>query len=198
MTTTYYVYNIVPIGLIFLLIYIFIDLFMDYFRKEKKSNLKRFILYCFIFYLISLIQINLGGITLPQQNSNDINSQFIASNEWYGIYEGLFSKISIGSNSLGIIYNLLIFIPFGIFLSVLIGIGNLKKQIFIVILSCIGIGFLHLLLEWFGLVLKTTNGIDVLYMAFNIIGGVLGIFIVKLVFETLKSKYFFNKSKLDF
>lgn len=81
MHTNYVLYNIVPLGFLILLVYIFIDVFLDYFRKVKKSNLRRVILYTFIFYLISLIQIKLGGFTLFPQNPADNSRSFITTND---------------------------------------------------------------------------------------------------------------------
>ena len=54
MHSTYILYNIVPLGFLILLVYIFIDIFLDYFRKVGKINKKRVILYSFIFYINTL------------------------------------------------------------------------------------------------------------------------------------------------
>lgn len=195
MTSTYILYNIVPIGFVLLLGYIFFDIFLDYFRKTKKNNLKRVVFYAFLFYILSLIQIKWGGISLPIQNLNDIEAKYIPSNEWYGIYDSLYSQISSGNGFLEIFLNFILFIPFGILLSVLINSDNTNKKISLVILSCIGIGISHLFLEWIGLVMKSTNSMDVLFLVCNIFGGILGIFIVNLTLKIINIKNDLNKPK---
>gem|GEM_PF-6851648 len=45
--STYILHNIVPWGFSLLLLYIFIDIFLDFFRKPRMSHTKRIILYSF-------------------------------------------------------------------------------------------------------------------------------------------------------
>lgn len=144
-------YNIVPWGFTLLLLYIFIDILLDFFRKPKTSNMKRIIFYSFLFYLLSLIQIKFGGITLPIQTQTDDLSVTIP-NGWFDEYYDMYLKGTMNVPS-AIFYNLLLFIPFGIYLSILFRLNSLKKVVPIVILSCIAIEILRFVFESFGLVL---------------------------------------------
>ncbi len=187
MYSTYILYNIVPLGFLILLVYIFIDIFLDYFRKANRSYLRKVLLYSFLFYLISLIQIKFGGITLPPQNPADINSSFISTNDWFGIYDTMYANVSIMGGSLAIFYNVILLIPLGIYLLVLFNLNSSKKVISIVILSCMGIEISHLLFEWLGLVVKSFNSMDIIYLLFNILGGILGLLFVKLTIKITNS-----------
>lgn len=179
--STYVLYNIVPLAFLILLVYIFIDILLDYFRKVKKSNKKRVILYSFIFYLISLIQIKFGGFTLFQ-NPKDDSRSFISTNDWFGIFDTMNFEISIWSYSV-IFYNVILFVPLGIYLLFLFNLKGNKKAISIVVLSCLGIDFARLLLGWLGLVMGSFGDEDIIYLLFNILGGTLGIFLVKYVVD---------------
>lgn len=183
--STYVLYNIVPLAFLFLLIYIFIDIFLDYFRKVKKSNKKRVILYSFIFYLISLIQIKFGGFTLPQ-DSADYHRTFISTNDWFGIFDTMTFKISMWSYS-AMVYNVILFIPLGIYLFLLFNLKSNKNAISMVILSCLVIDVARLLLGWIGITISSFGYIDIIYLLFNISGGVLSIFLVKYTINFIPS-----------
>jgi hypothetical protein len=192
MYSTYIIYNIVPWGFLFLLVYIFLDIFLDFFRKETRSNLRRVLLYSFLFYLMSLLQIKFGGITLPPQNPADLNSGFISTNDWFGIYDTMYVKVSMWWPS-SVFYNVLLLIPLGIYLSVLFNLNSLKRVTSIVISSCIGIGVSQLLLESLGLIIKSSNRTDIIYLLFNILGGILGFLLVKLTIKIINS----SKNKME-
>ncbi|MFL0507440.1 hypothetical protein ACH0B5_16990 [Ureibacillus sp. 179-F W5.1 NHS] len=180
MSSTYILYNIVPLGFLFLLMYIFIDILLDYFRKSKSSNVRRILIYSFLFYCISLIQIKFGGITIPPQNPNDIHSSFLSSNDWFGIYDTMHINISIWSS-------ILLFIPLGIYLTVLIHSNNLKKLGFMIVISCLGIDISRLLFEWFGLVMSHYNMMEIIYLLCNIAGGILGFILVNFARKAILS-----------
>ena len=192
MHSTYTLYNIVPLGFLILLVYIFIDIFLDYFRKVEKSNKKRVILYSFIFYLISLIQIKFGGFTLPQ-NSADNSRSFISTNDWFGIFDTMNFKISMWSYS-AMIYNVILFVPLGIYLFLLFNLKSNKKAISIVILNCLVIDVARLLLGWTGF---TINHFGIIYLLFNILGGVLGICLVKYAVNFIRSYKLNNQTKVS-
>lgn len=140
MSSTYILYNIVPFGFLALLVFIFLDICLDFFRKTKSSHVKRILLYSFLFYCISMIQVKFGGITLPPQHPNDIHSTFISTNAWFGIYDTLHSNRSIWSS-------ILLFIPLGIYLTVLFHLNKLGKTILIIIICCVGADISRLILE---------------------------------------------------
>lgn len=182
MSSTYILYNIVPFGFLALLVFIFLDICLDYFRKTKSSHVKRILLYSFLFYCISMIQVKFGGITLPPQNPNDIHSTFISTNDWYGIFDRMYSNRSIWSS-------ILLFIPLGMYLTVLFPLNSLKKTILIIIVCCLGIDISRLLLEWFGYVMRHFNMMEIIYLLCNIVGGILGFIFVNLVQKASHSKY---------
>lgn len=170
----YIVYNIVPIGFIILLIYIFIDIFLDYFRKSNRSNVQRVALYSFLFYLLSLIQLKFGGITLPPQNPADTGRSFIFTDNWFEVFDSLFHKMFIGG-PLAILYNVIIFIPLGLYLAFFYSGKHLKKAISIIVISCIAFEISRLLLGLFGLIMHSLSRITVTYMLFNLFGAIMGL-----------------------
>lgn len=188
MHTNYALYNIVPLGFLVLLLYIFIDVLLDYFRKESKRNQRRVILYSFIFYLICLIQIKVGGLTLIPQNPADNSRSFITANDWFGIFDAIHFNIYLWSYS-AIFYHFLLLLPLGIFLFVLFNLKNVKKAVFIVILCCLSIEFLRLLLGSFSLTTRNLGPVDAIYLLFNMLGGVFGLLIVKF---SLKNSSFYK------
>jgi len=184
--TNYVLYNIVPFGFLVLLVYIFIDVFLDYFRKEIKPNQRRVTLYSFLFYLLCLLQIKVGGITLLPLNPADKSRSFITANDWFGIFDGIHFSMYLWSYS-AIVYNFLLLLPLGIFLFVLFHFNNRNKAIFIVILCCLGIELLRLLLGSFSLVPRNIGSLDGIYLLCNMLGGIVGILIVK-IFTQIKVK----------
>ena len=194
MHSTYVLYNIVPLAFSILLIYIFIDVFLDYFREAGKSNKKRIILYGFIFYVISLIQIKFGGFTL-YQNPADSSRSLISTNDWFGIFDTLNWHISIWSYS-AFIYNVILFVPFGIFLLLLFNLKNDKTAISIVMLSCFVIDVARLLLGWAGFTSDNFSHMDILYLLLNVWGGVVGIYLVKYVASFIRSYKLNDQTKI--
>lgn len=177
--TNYVLYNIVPFGFLVLLVYIFIDVFLDYFRKEIKRNQRRVPLYSFFFYLLCLLQIKVGGITLLPLNPADNSSRFIRANDWFGIFDRIHFNMYLWTYS-AIVYNFLLLLPLGIFLFVLFHFKNRNKAIFIVILCCLGTELLRLLLGAFSLVPRNLSSVDAIYLLCNMLGGIIGILIVKI------------------
>jgi len=64
----------------------------------------------FGFYLLSLLQIKLGGLTLPPQDLPSLNDKFISTGDWFGIYDTLYFH-SFYVSPLGMIYNNVLYIP---------------------------------------------------------------------------------------
>ena len=188
MYSTYMLYNIVPLGFLMLLVFIFMDIFLDYFRTEKKSNKNWIILYSFIFYFICLIQIKFGGFTLPQ-NPADESKRFISTNDWFGIFETMNYYTSIWRIS-ALFYNVILFVPLGIFLVLLFQLASTKKVGALVIFICLGIEFTRLLFGWTGLVMRGFGQVDIIFGLLNILGGLLGLLIAKFVWNTNQSSIY--------
>jgi len=186
MSSTYIVYNIVPLGFLILLVYIFIDILLDYFRKPKRSTIKRVILYSFLFYVLSLIQIKFGGIILPPQNPTDNMSTFISTGDWFGIFDRMYFNISSWSIA-AVFYNVMLFVPVGIYLKVLFNIKSNKKAVSIVVLSCVGIEIFLLLFAELGLVLVGINMLTIIKLLINIVGGIVGLIITGVTLKMINS-----------
>ena len=194
MHSTYVLYNIVPIAFLILLVYIFIDVFLDYFRKVEKSAKKRVILYSSIFYVICLVQIKTGGFTLPQ-NPSDNGRSFIFTNDWFGIFDTMHFNISIFSYS-ALFYNFILFVPFGIFILLLFNLKSNKKAISIVVLSCLVIHVARLILGSSGFIMTYFGNTDIICLLFNVLGGVLGIFLVKYTINYIHSYKLNNQTEM--
>lgn len=194
MHSTYVLYNIVPLAFLILLVYIFIDVLLDYFRKVEKSAQKRVMLYSSIFYVISLVQIKLGGFTLHQNPADDFRN-FISPNDGFGIFHTMHFNISLWSYS-ALFYNVILFVPFGIFLILLFNLKSNKKAISIVILSCLVIDVARLLIGWSGFAMSNFGNKDMIFFLFNVLGGVLGIFLVKYAVNYIHSYKLKNQTKI--
>ena len=189
----YVLYNIVPIAFLLLLVYVFIDVFLDYFRKNEKNNIKRVLLYSFMFYIISFIQIKFGGFTVPQ-NPTDNSRSFVSTNDWFGLFYTMHFNISIWSYS-ALLYNFILLVPFGMLISLLLNLKNNKIAIPIVIVSCLGIDFARLLLRSFDLTASYFSYTSIIYLIFNILGGIFGIFLVKYAANIVRSYRFTSEVK---
>lgn len=179
MHSTYALYNIVPTAFLILLIAIFIDFFIDKYRVVQKFNKNRVILYSFILYFICLVQIKIGGITLAQ-NPTDESRSYISTNDWFGIFDTLNLNISVWNYS-AIIYNVILFVPLGIFLILLFNVKKYNLVISIVVLSCFVIDGVRLILGLNGFLMRINSNLSLIYLLFNILGGVLGVYIIKFI-----------------
>lgn len=176
MSSTYIVYNIVPIGFLILLIYIFIDILLDWFREPKRDILNRVILYSFLFYVLCLIQITFGGFIFSPRNPSDEMSSYVSSGDWFGIFDTMYFKIYVWSVSV-LFYNVLLLIPFGIYLKILFHIKSYNQAVSIVVLCCGGIGIVHILFSKLELVIGSTNIFILISLITSIIGGIIGLII---------------------
>ncbi|WP_345783721.1 VanZ family protein [Ureibacillus aquaedulcis] len=170
-----------------LLVYIFIDIFLDYFRTPKRSNVKRVLLYSFLFYILSVVQAKFGGITLPPINPSDTHRTYIIQENWFGIFDTMHFNISIWSYS-AIFYNLVLFVPLGFYLAVLFNLKAIRKAVSIVFLTCIGIEICRILLEAMGLVTIRNSALTlIINLLINIVGGVIGFKMVGVTLKRIKS-----------
>lgn len=94
-----------------------------------------------------------------------------------------------------IFYNLVLLLPFGIFLLVLFNLNSIKKAIFIVILSCLGIDIFRLLFGWFGLANRNLGNMDIIYLLFNILGGIFGLLLVKFAVKIIHLYKYTSEAK---
>jgi glycopeptide antibiotics resistance protein len=184
---TYNVYNLATTGSLILLFYIFVDiLLIDFFRKTKRNNVRRVIFYSFLFYSINLLQLISGGVVIPLQNESAPLLNYTNIGDWFGIYGTIDFKTSYWS-PFSLFYNLVLFIPLGIYISMFFNIKSVKKIIFIILLACIGIETIQYVFKNLGLVNK--QGFikaEFIYLILNFSGGVLGYVIYKLISKIIK------------
>ncbi|MER2006408.1 MAG: VanZ family protein, partial [Psychrobacillus sp.] len=120
------------------------------------------------------------------QNSADIHRTFNSTNEWFGLLDTMNFKISMWSAS-AMVYNVILFIPLGIYLFLLFNLKSNKKAISLVILSSLVIDIARLFLGWTGITINSFGYLNIIYLLFNISGGVLGIFLVKYTVNFIRS-----------
>ncbi|WP_042470362.1 hypothetical protein [Bacillus ndiopicus] len=181
--TTSIIYNLVPFGIILLLVYIFIDIFLDYFRKSENNKMHRLVFYGFFLYLINFIQIKWGGIIFPTKNADILNVYVSSSNSKVNtLYEALYSAIS-GYNPSAIIYSMLLWIPIGVFISV---ISNKGSTLLIIFMSCLALELIELVLAQLGFILKYTSILNIFTLASSILGGVIGMWVVRLFSKQIR------------
>ncbi|WPK12775.1 hypothetical protein R6U77_03470 [Lysinibacillus louembei] len=187
--TTSFIYNVVPFGIILLLVYAFIDIFLDYFRKSQTDKVHRFVFYGFLFYLINLVQIRWGGLIFPAKNTDTLNV-LVSSNasKTNTIYETLYT-VAASYHSLAIIYNMLLWIPVGIFAALLFNKQPLKKSLVIVLISCFSLELMEFALAYFGFIFKSTSLLNILTLAGSMLGVVIGTWIVKTLPLTRRAAY---------
>ncbi len=174
---TAYLYNIVPFGFTLLLIYMFIDISLDYFKNQKKSYLRRIILYTFIFYLLSLIQIKTGGFNLFPNSTPNVDVFFITNKIWFGVYELIQLEVSRGY--MAVIYNLLLFVPLGFYILTIFDVQSIKKMFTITALGFVCFIIIYSLLYSFDIIIDSLNILDCIYLLFNFAGAMLGFFIAQ-------------------
>lgn len=183
--STYIIYNLVPFGITLIFILIFIDVFVDRYRKESIINTRRGFLYIFYFYLLCLMQVKIGGISAPLINQNDMSSRFIYTNEWFGIFNIINMKIT-GWNVEALVYNFLIFIPVGIFITILFNVKSNKRLFAILSFSCLIFVIFYITFERIGLVQNPLTIIDICYLVVNVSAGFTGFLFVEFIAKMKK------------
>ena len=179
----YSFYNVAAIGTLLLVIYIL----TDFFRNKTKNILSRLIMYTFIFYLLNVAQITTRGIVFPPQNDFTPGLQlvpFYFIGDWFNLYYSSgFDWFFWNSVKLSI-YNVIMLIPLGIYLSWLFKVKRLSKAISVVFLASFTIETSQLVLGYLGFVMGRTFNVDDLIL--NTLGGVTGDLFTELVKRFVK------------
>ncbi len=168
----FYTIPLVPLGTILLVIYVFYDLI-----KNRTNNLmQRIMLYTFIFYLLNIFDLTMGGIVIPPL-SEDAGIQiqpvpfyFIA--DWARLYKINGADWFFWNSVKLTFYNFIMLAPFGIYTSLLLRIHDFKKAALLVFLTSLTIETCQLLFSYFGLILP--RGFNVDDMIVNTAGGMIG------------------------
>lgn len=178
--------NLALVGMVFLLIYVFVDLI----RNRKHNRVKRVIFYSFLFYLIVVIQLTTGGISFPPEENPVFRVQIIP---FYFIYDWFLVR-NMGDlffwNAVRLsLYNLIMLLPLGVYLAILYNIKRLKKVILIIFMTSLTIEIYQFILGYYGFVFARSFNIDDLLL--NTLGGALGY----IVFGWLNAAWMTHKNK---
>ena len=181
MDSHYFVYNIVSYGIILLLVYMFIDIFLGYFRKEEKTVGKRIFFYSFLFYCLCLLQIRLGGVVLPLPNESDSSRAYSSTGGLFSFFENTYFTMMMMSWSTFGIWNLLLFMPLGFYAATLFQVQQVKKALGFLVFCSIGIEILRSLLGSIGLIMATSSvdSLSLLFIFLQVTGGSLGFYLAK-------------------
>lgn len=179
--------DILPIGVIVLIIYIVIDLV----RNRRKGFIKRVLFYSFLLYLINVFRVTTGGISIPPFQYSAVDFQLIPFSfiiDWAREYSIRgFSWFFWNSVKLSAL-NVLLLLPLGIYLPVLFHVKDVKKVLLITFLISITIEIYQAIFSFFGLVfiVRTTNVDDLIL---NTFGGLIGFCIYKIVLSKWIHRY---------
>ncbi|WP_242705620.1 VanZ family protein [Pontibacillus sp. ALD_SL1] len=184
------IYDVVALGSILLVIYIVIDVI----KNRTKNLLRRIIFYSFIFYLLNVIQLTTGGIVLPPQKDVDPRIQVVPLHfvgDLYGMYHNNGLDWFFWNSVKLSVYNLIMLMPLGIYLSVLFRLKRFSKSFFVVLMVSLTIEISQLIFGFLGFIRGRTFNVDDLIL--NTLGGLLGFVVVELI----KRIIIFAKNKKD-
>ncbi|MFD1928909.1 VanZ family protein [Sporosarcina siberiensis] len=166
-----------------LILYIIID-----FKRNGKSNLvRRILFYSFIFYLLIVARLTIGGIWIPLSKDNEPSVQLVP---FYFLKDLFLMYRYVGIdwffwNSLKLtFFNFIMLMPLGVYLSFLFKIESKIKAFLIVFLVSFMIETVQLSFTYIGLIRPRTFNVDDIIM--NSMGG----YIAFLLCVLLKKVYF--------
>lgn len=171
------------VGIILLSLYVIIDLI----RLKQINILRRVIFYSFLFYLIIVIELTTGGISLPPSENQFFRWQLIPFHfiyDWFLVSGGSFFWNAVKLS----FFNFIMLFPLGVYLGLLYNIKQLKKATLIVFLTSLSIEVYQFVLGYFGFIFSRTFNIDDLIL--NTLGGVLGF----IIFKWIKKIYLNDKT----
>lgn len=161
-----------------LLLFSIVIKFSFYKLKRKKINIRKELLVnLFVFYLICLISITLLPITIYYVKTPYIITPNVNFIPFYGILDYISLKIFI-FNTLG---NLILFVPFMIFIEILKdGKISLLKGLFLILICSLVIESIQYIEMYFQLAERIVDINDVIL---NVLGGGIGYFIYVSLFK---------------
>ena len=169
------IHNVWPMLFIFTIILVSIRLTYLIYNKQKIVFYKEILMFCFIIYILLLYYI------VTFQDNNYGTNNFIPFKEIfrYNISSSLFLKNVIG--------NILLFIPFGIFVTYYVKSKKIYPTLFLSILVSISIEFAQS-------VIGRTADIDDIIL--NTVGGILGYFLYCCWYKIVKKVPGFMKNQI--
>ncbi|MDW7652081.1 MAG: VanZ family protein [Bacillota bacterium] len=174
--------NILPIGIILLIVYISLDLI----KNRGKRIAKRLIFYSFVFYLFNVFQVTTGGIHVPPDSNFQsgfspqlVPFRFIA--DWFALYQrqgaGWFFWNSVKLSA----YNFIMLFPLGVYLPLLYKLNKWKKAALYLFLTSLTIEVYQIIFSYFGLTMFRQFNVDDILL--NTLGGLFGYY----AFQGLRS-----------
>ncbi|WP_251661345.1 VanZ family protein [Oceanobacillus profundus] len=163
--------NIAFFGTILILLYIVIDLI----RNKGRNLLRKFIFYTFMFYFVYVLQLTMGGITIPPLEARMIKVQWIPFffvNDWVMHYQANGLDFFFWNSVKLTFYNLIMIVPFGVYLALLFQVKQISKAALMIVILSLAIEVFQLILSYFGVI--WARGFDVDDILLNTFGGVIG------------------------
>lgn len=177
-------FDVFTVGLLFLIVYIIIDLI----RQKTKYLLKRIVFYSFLVYLLVVVQLTTGGIAIPPQK--DLSHPVIQPIPGYFIWDWIQQYRKSGLdwffwNSVKLsLENLIMLLPLGIYLPVLFRVKSFKRLSLITFLISLTIETYQFILGYAGFIFGRTSNVDDLIL--NTLGGVIGYLCFEYIRKTIK------------
>jgi len=176
-----YILDVLPFGIIALVLYIV----MDIIKHRAKDLVRRIVFYSFLFYLINVLRVTTGGISLRPFQYSAVDFQLVPFSfimDWIKEYNirgfNWFFWNSVKLSAL----NVVMLIPLGIYLPVLFNIRNAKNVLKYSSLASLTIEIYQVILSYYGLLfmVRTFNVDDIIL---NTLGSIIGLFLYKILIE---------------
>lgn len=175
-------------GSLFFVMIIILDFFNHKNHKAGKY-LRLLIFFSFIFYLLNVIKLTVGALILPPDPEfSSVIIQFMPFYfivDWIKLYQANGFDWFFWNSVKLTLYNLLMFVPLGIYLPVLFHVNKYIWVLIIAFLSSLTIEIYQPILSYFGLIHERAADVDDLIL--NTGGAVVGLVVVRLVRRMLKS-----------
>lgn len=164
----YSIYDVGLFGSMILLLYIFVD----FVRNRSRNFVRRVFFYSFIFYMLIMAHLTIGGIVIPPFKGNMLNTQIVPL---YFLWD-LYKMYQINGmdwffwNSLKLtFFNFIMLMPLGVYLAFLFKVKKKTKAYLIIFLVSLAIETIQLSFTYFGWIMERGFNIDDIII--NTLGG---------------------------
>lgn len=161
--------QVLPIGLLGLILYIIID----FISQRGQHIIKRLIFYSFLFYLLNVMQVTTGYLYFPPIDRY-VSIQpipFFFAYDLVQYYQRGGLDWWFWNAFMHSFHNFIMLLPLGIYLPLLFNVRKIKKVALILFYTTLTIECYQLLFSYIGIAYRTFNVDDILL---NTIGGLLG------------------------
>lgn len=177
----YTLYDLAFIGILVFLVLLYI--IIDFKRKGRSNLVRRIFFYSFIFYVLIVAKLIIGGITIPLWKDNVPSVQsipFYFLKELFLMYRYVGIDWSFWNSLKLTFFNFIMLMPLGIYLSFLFKLESKIKAILIIFLVSFMIETVQFSFTYLGLIRPRTFNVDDLIM------NSMGAYIAFLLCELLK------------